>query len=131
MSAMKPRTIHPMPSPPRRTIMRWTLLAIHVAPFACVIFAYTSFSDSAPNIFNNNVTRLGIPMWGLLVVVHLILTAVFDLREGIVYGRKERRRVRDYERLKKRQHMMERVVVDPEMFNSPDIEIVDEDTLGY
>lgn len=100
---MNEHTFHPMPSRPKRGAVRWILLALHALLFAGVVFGYPTLVEINSDIFTGNTFRLGVPVWGLVVVGHTVLVALLDLREDIIHTRKERRWRREYERQQKEQ----------------------------
>lgn len=86
----------PIPTQKQRGIFRWVLMLFHGLLFAGVVFGYPLLLDLAPDVFDDNIARLGIPVWGLLVVAHVVLVAMIDVREGIVQARRDRRRRQEY-----------------------------------
>lgn len=83
-----------MPGKRKRTVLHWVFFAAHVLPFAALIFAYASLSDSNPELFASNLAWLVIPIWGLIVLAHLAIVALIDLRESLAFMRYDRRRRR-------------------------------------
>lgn len=82
----------PMPRQQRRGIVRWVLLIIHVIPFAVLIFGYPLIYEQFPDVMEDNLIKLLIPAWSGLILLHLLLAAFLDMREGLVYGRREKQR---------------------------------------
>lgn len=76
------------PSPPniRRSSARWLWLLVHGGIFAGVIFAYpTLFSTPSPQ----SDLWLFISTWGMVVVVHLLITCALEIRQNmLIYAQK-------------------------------------------
>ena len=90
-----------MPPPEvKRGTLRWILLWVHAVPFAIVVFAYPILEANNPDVILNNLTWPLLSGWGLLLVAHLIIVALLDLRESIVFTRRERRRRREYQAMR-------------------------------
>lgn len=102
---------YPIPTERKRGITRWILLALHALIFAGVVIAHPELTARFPEIMDSNLARLGIPIWGLLLILHLLLTSLIDIREGIVAARIERRRRDEYRSLRhdrRRENLRER-----------------------
>lgn len=82
----------PMPSQHQRGIVRWILLFMHVVPFAALVIAYPVVYEQMPELFEDNQIKLLIPAWAGLILLHFLLVAFLDVREGVVYGRREKQR---------------------------------------
>lgn len=109
---MRDIDLTPMPPPPQRSVLRWVLLALNTFVFAIIVFAYPLLAEAAPQVFANNIAWLAIPLWALLLLLHTIIVSGLDLREGILYSRRERRRRKRYSNLRlrhKRQKMLDSV----------------------
>lgn len=77
----------PPPSTPniRRTSVRWLLLLVHGGIFASIIFAYPTLFTTAPD----STLWLILSAWGIVVVIHLLLVCLLEIREGIrIYTQK-------------------------------------------
>ncbi|MFW5692295.1 MAG: hypothetical protein ACOCX3_02975 [Chloroflexota bacterium] len=85
---------YPMPSRRKRGVLRWLLLGLHLLPFVLIVAFYPSISDSIADIRTANLVRLGLPVWALVLILHLLIVCVLDVREGILFGRRERQRRR-------------------------------------
>lgn len=92
---------YPIPAERKRGILRWILMASHALLFAGVVFGYPQLEQQFPEIFADNMVRLGITAWGVAVVAHLLLVALLDVREGIVRARVDRRRRDEYRTLRR------------------------------
>jgi hypothetical protein len=114
------------PKPPlrRRSILRWIPLFIHALLFALVILAEpmlrTSLSTAA-----NNVLWLLLLLWGLLLVVHLLIVSLLELREGVIIARRHRHRRKQYEAMQienRRRQMRLAVNPTPRVYDEDDLE---------
>lgn len=84
------------PPPPhtQRGIWRWILLLANGGILGIVALAYPQLSASAPAVFTGNTTWLILTLWGGLVILHLGVVLLLELREGYLI----RRKLRTYER---------------------------------
>lgn len=89
---MREPQFYAMPTKHKRSTLRWVLLALHAIPFAALIFAYPSLLERYPHILNDNLVKLAIPAWAGLLILHLLLASVLEIRENAVYERRERER---------------------------------------
>lgn len=94
---------NPLPSIHRRGIIRWVLLALNAVPFAFLVFAYPQLAAEFPDMLDDNLARVAIPIWGALLVVHLLLVCLLEVRENVVYARRHRQRMKEFrERVRRR-----------------------------
>jgi hypothetical protein len=94
---MRHANFHPMPPRAKRGILRWILLFFHALPFVGLVFAYSTLAESAPAIFSGSLPWLIILIWAIVLLAHLLLVILLELREGIVFSFRERRRRKHYE----------------------------------
>ena len=87
---------NPLPSVHRRGIIRWILLALNAIPFAVIVFAYPQLRTQFPQFFDDNLARLAIPVWGAVLVIHLLLVCLLEVRENVIYARRHRQRMKDF-----------------------------------
>lgn len=102
----------PTPSSPERGIVRWLWLAFHAILFAGVVFGYPWLLDTFPEIFASNIVWMGLPVWCGLLLLHLVLVALIDVREGFIHGRRERQRRKQFESIRqesRRRYMSDRI----------------------
>jgi hypothetical protein len=100
---------YPMPEARRRGIGRWVLLALHALPFAVVVFAYPTLEELYPDIFATNAARILIPCWAGVMIFHVLLAALLDVREGTRVARRERERREQFIRQHRRQQFASRI----------------------
>lgn len=93
----------------RRGVGRWLLLAVHVVPFVLALFTAPTHG-----LFDDNDGRLLLGGWALVLLAHLLLTALLDLREGFVQGRRQRRARRQREIQNRRARMLENLYGKPD-----------------
>lgn len=109
----RPAPAFRMPPPEvKRGTFRWILLLIHAIPFAFVVFAYPEFELRYADVLYNNITWPLLSVWALLLIAHLVIVALLDVRESVVFTRRERRRRREYEAMRnqyQRQQIAQRV----------------------
>jgi hypothetical protein len=104
------RDIDLIPSPGRqqRNLSRWLLLALHTLPFALVVFGYPRLAANYPEILHDNLARLAILAWAGVLLLHLLIVALREVREGIMLARRERERREMYASMQRR-HLKGRV----------------------
>jgi uncharacterized integral membrane protein len=90
------------PAKPPRTMGRWFVLGGHVMVFIIALIFILPINPS-------NDFRLLLTGWGGVVVVHTLITCLFDIREGIVGGRRIKRAQRQAEVMEKRARMLEKL----------------------
>jgi hypothetical protein len=94
------------PAQPKRTVMRWIILGVHIALFLAV------WGISQNNLTND--LRLIVMGWGLFLIAHTLITCLLDMREGYVHGRRIRRAKHQAEIIEKRARMLEKLHNKPE-----------------
>ncbi len=97
--------------PTRRTLTRWVLFALNALPFGVVVLLMERGLLCAGQCSND--LRLGLGIWALFVLAHLLITGLLDVREGFVYARREQRARRQAEIQKKRARMLEKLYSTP------------------
>ena len=97
---------YPGPAQPSRGIVRWLLLFLHAALFGLMVYFYPDFEEMGVPLLTGNTARLVIPVWGGVVVFHLIATGLWDMIDGKIVARRERQRREEYRRITKRQKLM-------------------------
>ncbi|TVR19909.1 MAG: hypothetical protein EA396_11735 [Anaerolineaceae bacterium] len=93
----------------RRGVGRWVLLAAHVVPFVLALFTAPTHG-----LFDSHDGRLLLGGWALVLLAHLLLTALLDLREGFVQGRRLRRARRQREIQNRRARMLQNLYAKPD-----------------
>ncbi|MCL4256066.1 MAG: hypothetical protein KJ043_20080 [Anaerolineae bacterium] len=80
------------PAPPkiRRGYFRWVLLLLNGGVLAGIVFLYPTLSQSAPQLFTGNTAWFGLTLWGMILMIHVGLVLLLELREGVVISRKQR-----------------------------------------
>lgn len=80
------------PAPPkiRRGYFRWLFLLLNGGILAGIIFLYPTLSQSAPELFTGNTAWLGLTLWGMILMIHVGLVLLLEVREGVVITRKQR-----------------------------------------
>ena len=100
--------LYPAPARSGRSILRWLILFTHAVLFALFIYAYPSLSDGV-DLLASNLVRVIIPVWGGILVLHVVLITLWDAIEGFIYKRKRRQEMREYRRMKNRQKLINQV----------------------
>lgn len=90
------------PYKPQRTLKRWLFLGVHAVLFVGGLMLVSS-SDSS------NDARLLVMGWGVLLVIHTVITCLLDVREGYVQHRRIRRQLHQAQVLEKRARMLEKL----------------------
>jgi hypothetical protein len=106
--AMSDINLIPSPGLQQRNLSRWLLLALHTLPFALVVFGYPRLAANYPEILYDNLARLAILAWAGLLLLHLLIVALREMREGMVLARRERER-REWYASMQRHHLKGRV----------------------
>lgn len=88
---------YPMPTRHKRSSVRWIVLALHTLPFTALIFGYPSLLEKYPEVLNDNLVKLVIPVWAGLLILHLLWVSVLEIRENALYSRRERERRQAFE----------------------------------
>lgn len=86
-----------MPDTRRRGIIRWILLALNAFPFAGLIAAYPMLLTAYPDILIDNRVRLAIQAWAAVILLHLLVVCMLEVRENIISARRARRRHQEFE----------------------------------
>jgi hypothetical protein len=107
-STMRDIDLIPSPDRQQRNLSRWLLLALHTLPFALVVFGYPRLAANYPAIFYGNLARLAILAWAGVLLLHLLIVALREVREGIMLARRERERREMYASMQRR-HLKGRV----------------------
>ncbi len=113
-----PATFYASPSRRRRTILRWLVYLVHLIPFAGVVFFYPELQAQVPQLFAENIARFALPAWGGVVVIHFLIVALLDLREGVVFARKDRKYRQQIQTEINRTRMLENLYGQPEQTES-------------
>lgn len=83
---------YPLPGQRKRTVMRWLVFLLHTLTLAGAVFLLPDL-PTTPNEMGNWL-RLLLPAWAVLLAAHLLLVGLLDLREGVIFARRARRRRR-------------------------------------
>ena len=75
-------------------VRRWLVLGSHAAVFALVIVLYPRLENVRPDLLDTNAARFALPAWGIILVLHLLLTYLADIRYLLSRARSERIRLR-------------------------------------
>ncbi len=77
-----------------RGVRRWLVLGIHAAVFMLVIIVYPRLENVRPELLDTNAARFAVPAWGALILLHVFLTYLADIRFLVRRARSERIRLR-------------------------------------
>ncbi|GEM_PF-1683887 len=89
-------------------VFRWIGLFLNGSILAGISFAYPTLSTASPSLFTGNTAWLILTLWGIVLVVHVGIVVLLEIREGFIIGRKQRaydRAIGDYNRQKIKQRL--------------------------